>query len=226
MTRRSNACPPVRRWRRDTLPVRRVPFSTANEANASRWLDFTQAAACLCSDIVARCPELAHIHPDYVLISMVPARSTSPYGLQSRLTPLRFAQGATDRRQGHTLFRVQRYEVSGLEMLYLLTFCVPRFLRLPFSEKLLTIFHELYHISPAFDGDLRRLPGRCSMHGHSKQAYDKYMAKLARAYLAQQPPEALLAFLRGNLSSLAESYDGIQGVVVPRPLIYPVEQRR
>jgi hypothetical protein len=176
----------------------------------------------LCQDVIARCPQLGHVRLDRVLVSVLMARSVSERGLQARLTPMRFAQGAIERREGRTLFRVQRYEVAGVEMLYLLTFCVPRFFRMPFEEKLLTVFHELYHIGPAFDGDLRRLPGRCTMHGRSKQAYDAHMAGLARVYLAERPPEEVLAIVRDDLGQLRRQYAGIQGVVVPRPLIYPV----
>ena len=38
----------------------------------------------------------------------------------------------------------------------------------PFEEKLTTVFHELYHISPMFDGDIRRLEGRYHVHSHSQ----------------------------------------------------------
>src|SRR5206468_1851711 len=81
-------------------------------------------------------------------------------GLQARVTPLRFAHGALVRRRRGVSFQVQRYFVDGAEMLYLVTFCLPRFLDQTFDDKFITLFHELFHISPAFDGDLRRHGGR------------------------------------------------------------------
>lgn len=222
MARRAPSVVPVRRWSWENVPRRQVPLRAAEAAAALPVLDFTSAMTHLCRDVIGRCPQLAHVALERVLVTMLVARSASHHGLQARLTPLRFAQGARERREGRTLFRVQRYEVAGVEMLYLLTFCVPRFFHMPFEEKLLTVFHELYHISPAFDGDLRRLPGRCAMHGRSKQAYDAHMGQLARAYLGQGPPESVLAVLRGNRTTLAQAYNNIRGVVVPRPMIYPV----
>ena len=59
-----------------------------------------------------------------------------------------------------------------------MTFCLPRFLDQTFEEKLLTVFHELFHIGPSFDGDLRRHPGRYAVHTHSKAQYDSHMAAL------------------------------------------------
>ncbi len=119
-------------------------------------------------------------------------------------------------------FQVQRYFVGADEFLYLLTFCLPRFLNQDFEDKLVTLLHELYHISPAFDGDLRRHEGRYQMHTHSQRCYDRQMAELARAYLATDPDPALHAFLRLNFAQLQHRHGAILGVVVPRPRIIPL----
>ena len=100
---------------------------------------------------------------------------------------MRFRDGALTRRVGGTVYQVQRYFVGGREMLYLVTFCLPRFLDQTFEEKLVTVFHELYHISPNFDGDLRRHEGRYAVHSRSKRAYDERMAALGTR-LPRRPP--------------------------------------
>jgi hypothetical protein len=107
-------------------------------------------------------------------------------------------------------------------MLYVLTFCLPRFLDQPFREKLVTVFHELYHIGPAFDGDLRRHPGRYEVHSHSKDLYDERMADLVRDYLADHPEPEVFHFLRSGYRELWDTHGGITGVVVPRPKLLPV----
>ena len=63
-------------------------------------------------------------------------------------------------------------------MLYILNFYLPRFLDLPFREKLTTMLHELWHIGPKFDGDVRRLGGRCFAHGSSQKQYDAHVEAL------------------------------------------------
>jgi predicted metallopeptidase len=176
----------------------------------------------LCSDIISRCPEFTHIRLEHLLITFTPSRSRSRYGLQARVTPLRFRQGALTRRHGLQEYQVQRFFVDDREILYLVTFCLPRFLDQPFEEKLITIFHELYHISPAFDGDLRRHNGRYCLHSHSKAAYDAHMHRLARNYLAHQPPAELLKFLHLDARRLVEHYGGIIATIVPRPKLLPV----
>ena len=52
-------------------------------------------------------------------------------------------------------------------------------------ERLLTLVHELYHISPRCDGDLRRFKGRNHAHGHSRKAYDAMLAPVCAA--AEEP---------------------------------------
>ena len=107
-------------------------------------------------------------------------------------------------------------------MLYLVTFCLPRFLDQEFDDKFITLFHELYHISPNFEGDLRRHEGRCALHTHSKRLYDAHMAHLARAYLSNGADRCLHAFLRLNFAQLQHRHGSVVGVVVPRPRLLPM----
>ena len=109
------------------------------------------------------------------------------------LTPMRFAGGRTHtvRRKRH--WGMQRlYSPDGREMLYILAFYLPRYLDLPFREKLTTVLHELWHIGPKFDGDLRRLGARCYAHGSSQKQYDAHVAALSDRWLSLNPPEDAL----------------------------------
>jgi predicted metallopeptidase len=176
----------------------------------------------LCTDVAARCAELRHVRMPSVLVTFTPSRNRSRYGLQARVTPLRFRNGALTRRHGATEYQVQRFFVNEREMFYVLTFCLPRFLDQPFREKLVTVFHELYHVSPAFDGDLRRHPGRYAVHSHSKYEYDSRMERLVREYLADHPRPEVFQFLRCGSRELWATHGGVTGVVVPRPKLLPV----
>jgi predicted metallopeptidase len=184
--------------------------------------DFTAHVHRLCGDIVDRCPELAHVATEQVLFGFTQARNGRAHGLQARVTPLRFHHGLLVRRHRGVSYQVQRFVVDGCDVLYLMTFCLPRFLNQSFDDKLVTLFHELYHIGPRFDGDLRRHAGRYAMHSHSQRRYDLHMAKLARAYLASDPDPSLHAFLRLNHGQLRRRHGRVVGVVVPRPKLVPV----
>ena len=210
------------------LPARWVtPKGTAvrrpaGAAPPTEPFDFCAQMRGVCEDVVGRCEVLRHVRMPSVLLSYTPSRNRSLYGLQARVTPLRFREGRLTRRHGSVEYQVQRFFVDGVEMLYVLTFCLPRFLDQTFEEKLVTVFHELYHISPAFDGDLRRHPGRYAVHSHSKDHYDAHMAELVREYLTNHPNPGVFHFLRHRSQHLWDRHGGITGVVVPRPKLLPV----
>jgi hypothetical protein len=218
------------------LPLRRVraPARSAHRPfglEAPPWLatgpadrpfDFCAHVRQLCADIVGRCPELGHIDVSRMLFAVTQARSGRRHGLQARVTPLRFRDGRLTRRRHGGAYQVQRYFVGACEILYLVTFCLPRFLDADFDDKFVTLFHELYHVSPAFEGDLRRQGGRYALHSHSKRGYDVHMLRLAREYLAGKPDPGLHAFLRLNFAQLQHRHGGVVGVVVPRPRLIPV----
>jgi hypothetical protein len=189
---------------------------------AGELFDFSAHIRRLCRDVVARTPELGHIDASRLLFGMTQARSGRSYGLQARVTPLRFRGGSLTRRRRGVCYQVQRYYVDGREMLYLVTFCLPRFLDQAFDDKFITLFHELYHISPAFEGDLRRHEGRYELHSRSKREYDAHMADLARAYLSNGADRDLHAFLRMDFAQLRHRHGGVVGVVVPRPRLVPL----
>jgi hypothetical protein len=118
---------------------------------------------------------------------------------------------------------VQRLFVGRQEMLYILTFYLPRFLDQSFSEKFVTILHELYHISPLFDGDIRRFHGRYHVHSASQQEYDGQMDVFAREYLSSRPPVELYDFLKSDFRQILKQHGSVIGLQVPIPKLIPLE---
>jgi Putative phage metallopeptidase len=232
----------VLRWdeQQRPLPLRMIRATAPDRAcppwlAAPPWLptgpqgepfNFCASMRRLCADIVARCAALRHVDVARLLFAVTQARNGRAHGLQARVTPLRFAEGRLTRQRRGVTYQVQRYFLGSHEFLYLVTFCLPRFLDQDFDDKLITLFHELYHISPAFDGDLRRHEGRYDLHSHSKKDYDRHMARLARAYLATRPDPALYGFLRLNFAQLQHRHGSVAAIVVPRPKLIPVSAAR
>jgi predicted metallopeptidase len=188
-------------------------------------VNFTQHMRALCADIARRLPELAHVDMRRVAIRFCQARRQTRYGLHASLTPMRFEGGRlTARRRGRTLAVERLFDDAGQEMLYLLSFYLPRFLDRPLDEKLSTVVHELWHIGPAFDGDLRRHPGRCYAHTSSQKQYDALVDALAGRWLALGPPAEVYEFLRYDFRELTERHGPVYGQRIRTPRL--IRQQR
>jgi hypothetical protein len=180
--------------------------------------DFTLHMRRLCADLTARLADLTHVDLQRVAIRFCQARKAVRHGLHASLTPMRFEDGQLfSSRRGRTMTLERLYDASGREMLYLLSFYLPRFLERPFEDKLTTVVHELWHIGPRFDGDLRRHPGRCYAHSHSQKQYDALMRQLAMKWLALDPPPQTYAFLQSDFHELERRCGPIFGQKIPTP---------
>lgn len=222
MTRRPAHPPLERRYGAGGRPLPRLRVRPPTGRMGRDPFDLTAALSRLVADIGGRLPAFAHLDPARLLVTLTAARKPGPFGLQARCTPLRLRGGADTKRIRGREYRVQRYTLDGRELLYLVTFVVPRFLDLPAREKLITVVHELYHIGERFDGDLRRHAGRCYAHTGSKRKYDAAMGKLVDEYLATGPNPAMVEWLRPDAAGLATLFGGLVGVTVPRPVLIPV----
>ena len=184
-------------------------------------LDLSAQLAALCRHLIQALPELAHIDPERVLFAVARSRAEGRHGLLARIAPLRFAGGVREltRRRGlwRETYRMPTLNHGGREIHYLITVFVPRFLRLSFAEKLATVIHELYHISEACDGDIRRFPGRNFAHGSSRTGFDRIVGRLVESYLDSAPPPDLLVFLHLEESAWQDGALRLTGVRVAVP---------
>lgn len=190
---------------------------------STQGFNFSLRIKALCRDVATRVPELAHVRVDQVSFSFVPTRSPVEYGTLATLTPLRFENGQLHGVQHGRRYRIQQvYDQQGREMLYILNFYMPRFMDLSLHQKLVTIFHELLHISPRFDGDLRRFSGRCYMHSASEKEFDAWAERLANAWLSTGPPEQLYAFLKLDFDQLKSAYRQVYGIRTAHPKLIDI----
>ena len=187
---------------------------------AAAPFDFAAAVARLVADIARKTPDFAHLDASRMLFGFVQARTPRGHGLLARVAPLRFRGGAAVRTHRGRDYRVQTFLRDGREILYVVSFCLPRFFERAFEDKLVTVFHELYHVAPAFDGDLRRHPGRYSVHTRSQKDYDRLMARLAADYLRAEADPRASGFLRAVVRPVAPPARAGNG-----PGVAPAESR-
>jgi len=196
------------------------------QQRSTATFDFSAAMSRLCADVTDRVDELLHVEMSQIAVSFAQTRRRVLHGLQAKLTPMRFEGGALTTQRNGRLWTCQRLIHDGREMLYILTFYLPRFLDQPFQEKLTTITHELLHVSPRFDGDLRRFDGRCYMHSPRQKEFDRLASDLARKYLAGRPPAELHEFLQYDFRGLLRRHGAVVGLQVPIPKLIPLPETR
>ena len=188
-----------------------------------RCFDICTALRGLCDDISRRHPEYRHVDMSRVAVTYAQTRSPVEWGMQAKLTPMRFEGGALTCIRDGRRWGAQRLYQDGEEMLYILTFYLPRFLNLSYDEKLVTVFHELFHISPAFDGDIRRFAGACYMHTGSQAEYDRQMAVHAKQYLSQLPTDRHPKYLQHDFAGLRRHYGEVVGLRLAVPRLIPLD---
>lgn len=200
----------------------RVSRDTSIHANG---FDFTSHIYHLCHDACTRLTELQHIDMQRVAVTFSQTRKQVSHGLYASMTPMRFEGGSLQDTSEEQHYTVQRlFDDDGCEMMYILRLYLPRFMQESFQEKLVTIFHELWHISPDFNGDLRRHEGRCYLHTHSQQQYDVSMAQLVAKWLQLSPSPSLYAFLQYDFNELQQRFGRIYGVKIAHPKLIPLKR--
>lgn len=207
------------------------PAKASSESSRARSVakrpgfDFTHSVEHVCRDMASALPEMSHINCDRIAFCFSQARNRSSYGIFASLTPLRSAGGSTRIVRRGRPYNIQRVVSStGVEILYILTCYLPRFMDLSFREKLITLYHEMWHIGPEFDGDMRRHDGRCYAHTHSQKEYDAQMGLFVDQYLSGNPNERLLQFLELNFDELHQHHGPIIGQKIPRPKLIPAKR--
>jgi hypothetical protein len=145
--------------------------------------DFNLTVLALLEHVRAVMEEFRHIRPEEVLVVAGEARRAS----RGTVRPLTFAGGRSTDKVGR---RRPVVRVGGRRMLYVITLR-PLFFRASTAEaRVGTLLHELFHISPRFDGTLHE--GR--RHARLGPQFARLLGPVVRRYLRHIPPELLAAF--------------------------------
>lgn len=184
---------------------------------------YTDALRHLLIDIISSCEKFHHIDLAQVGIGITMARGTRAAGVLAKCVPLRFEGG--DRRGTHNGRRYLMSDViyQGTEMLYLMLVYLPRFQNLSAEEKLRTLFHEMYHISPNFDGDLRRFPGPNYAHGRSREWFNALFEDDLQHFLTHHHEAHRHPFLDRTFAELNSQQGPIVGLTFPMPQMIPLD---
>ncbi len=188
-----------------------------SEKNSSAGFDFTGSMNLLVKDIVKTHPAFTHIIPGNILIA-ISLSNGSRNGVVAKLRPMRFEGGSKTRLIRGIEYSAPEVNINGNKILYIVYFHLPRFMNHgEYKNKLSTVLHELYHISPLFNGDIRRFPGKNYAHGNSRMEYDELIKVYTDEYIRGTTNPELSVFLRYKYSELRRKYGTIYGDMIRIP---------
>ena len=184
-------------------------------------INISHALAGIIAEISARVGSFSHIDPGRVQVCISSNRSNGRGAIFGKLVPLRFKGGEELLHYRGKCYAMPRVIRNGNRILYLIYFYSPRFIDLPPREKLRVIFHELYHISPDFNGDIRRFGRSGSAHGNSKKRYDLRFEIEMREFTELLAETDHWRFLSMDSRELFSSYGRVLShrMKTPRPAV-------
>src|SRR4051812_31579125 len=128
-------------------------------------------------------PEFAHVDPSRIVVVAGEARRAS----RGTVKPLTFRGGKQRDAEGN---RKPLVKLHGRKMLYCVTLRPLFFRDSTVRERVETLLHELFHISPRFDGTLDE------RHRHERMGprFARRLKPMVRRYLRECPSPLLVAF--------------------------------
>ncbi len=184
-------------------------------------INLTDTLTLLIHEIVKETEEFKSFDVNKILICCSENRTTGKGGIYGKLLPMRFENGVEIVRHKDLYYTIPKVKVNNIEMLYILYFYIPKFFDLSPEKKIHIIFHELYHINPDFNGDIRRMGKVKTMHGHSKKEYDKACIDEAEKFYCKIKETSFHAFLELNSIELKERFAALnyKKMKKPKPVI-------
>jgi predicted metallopeptidase len=184
-------------------------------------VNLTLVLTSIIAEIVQNTPSLSHIDTGRTLVCVGSNKSGRRGGLYGKLIPLRFENGSTVLKHRGRVYAIPEIVHNGASCLYIIHFYMPRFFDLPWHEKLKVMFHELYHISPRFDGDIRRMGAVKTAHGHSKKHFDSLYDSELQSFTNHIRTTEHMQFLEMDSTSIYRRYRRVTGVRMknPKPVV-------
>jgi hypothetical protein len=187
------------------------------DKNKVNGFDFTGNMALLVDDIIKTHPFFNHIRISNILIAISPSNGNKN-GVVAKLRPILFEGGSRTKVVRRIEYAAPELIINGTDILYIVYFHLPRFLNHGTQKtKLATVIHELHHVSPLFNGDIRRYSGKNYAHGNSRKDFDDLISIYTDEYISYTTQPELSDFLKYRYDELKRKYGAIYGDMIRIP---------
>jgi len=155
-------------------------------------------------DISVKMPEFSYIaNPHRILVCLARANNTRKSGVYAKIVPMNFPNGSPFKEFDGQLYSMPQILTPNGNIMYIIYIYLPRFFLQDFDKRLLTIIHELYHISDEFDGTIRMFGGK--PHGNSRERFNRNLLPFAERYASVADNE-LMDILKSDYKDLQKKY--------------------
>ncbi|MFH0974762.1 MAG: putative metallopeptidase [Spirochaetota bacterium] len=169
-------------------------------------LNITDILTDIIKEITIRSESFSHIDAKKITVCLGSNRNNCRGAIYGKLVPLKFKDGSDKLQFRGRYYKIPEIMNEGIAQLYAVYFYLPKFFNLSAEEKLRVIFHELYHISPEFNGDIRRMGSVKKAHGSSRKKFDLKFEKEVKLFFKFISNTAYLDLLTMDSKSLQKNY--------------------
>lgn len=182
--------------------------------------NITDAFTLIIGEMIKKTDEFRLFDINRLLVCCATNRNTSRGGIYGKLVPLKFENGNNIVKHRGYYYTIPRLTVNDMEILYVVYFYIPKFLDLPAEKKIDVMFHELYHINPEFNGDIRRMGEFKKAHGHSRKSFDEKYRDYAESFYSYIQKTPFIKFLEMDTKALYKEFSSIsyRRLKVPKPV--------
>jgi hypothetical protein len=183
-------------------------------------INLTDIIADIIKQISIHSGSYSYIDINRLIVCVGSNKRNSRGAVFGKLVPFKFKDGNNILSYRGKYYTMPEVINNGTAVLYAIYFYLPKFFDLPVAEKLNVIFHELYHISPEFNGDIRRMGKVKKAHGFSRKHFDKKFEKDVKIFHEYISTTEYIDFLKMDSKTLQENYRVFaRRMKIPKPVI-------
>ena len=173
-------------------------------------INLTDILTLIIHDMIKTTEEFNMFDLSKILICCASNRKDFRGATYGKLLPLRFKDGSEIIKHNGKLYTIPKVKINNTELLYIIYFYIPKFFNLSAKDKINVMFHELYHINPGFNGDIRRMGKVKSAHGHSKKNFEEKYIEYADTFYNSIQKAPYYNFLTMNTDDIQNQFSSIK----------------
>lgn len=173
-------------------------------------INLTDILTLIIHDMVQTTEEFKKFDLNRILVCCASNRKDCRGATYGKLLPLRFKDGAEIVKHNGRFYTIPKVKINDSEILYIIYFYIPKFFSLSAKDKINVMFHELYHISPEFNGDIRRMGNFKAAHGHSRKSFEEKYIEYADIFFEKIKDTPYCSFLKMDTHELHKEFKTVK----------------